>query len=611
MKKLLTGLIIYISFSCSAQETIIPMYHNAVIQQALALNPSIAQKVLVNDTLSLPFVDDFSGTTIFPSAQKWEDKDVFINSDMARNMPTVGVATFDGLDDLGNPYVVGSSSAGQADFLTSLPFYLGAFTPSDNIYISFFYQKKGFGDAPEATDSLVLEFYDPVSQVWSKQWSKNGGITSGQDTVFTYDSVIINNSAFLKDGFRFRFHSYGSLSGALDNWHLDYVRVYSVVLNPSVIVDQAFYDDKNALLNGFTSVPWKHYKNLSNQNTIVPDSSEFKYIVYHNQNSNIGLVHQTNDFNGDSVGGFSPGSLIPVVANVRTIYKYPVNYIYPVSPEITPYYSYFDVIDYFAGTQGAAEVVHTNDTISHRQVFWNYYSMDDGTCEVGYDLINAAGGKVAMRIDMLQPDTLRGVQIFFTQQNADVSLKLITIKIWSSLSPENVVFQMPNQHPAYIDSINGFATYFFNAPVAAHSFYIGFQQVSPDGLHLGFDRNTSSNSQMYYNTSGTWSNVSVLPGTFMIRPIVSDTALSTGITEKETADFFIYPNPSSDIININIPENLLFNSKVAITDVCGKIIYNKTLSRSINISELDNGIYFIKIINDKIDLPAKPIVIHR
>ena len=110
--------------NCFSQEIISPLDYNPVIQQHLnQYGVSELKMQVVPDTLTLPFLDDFSQDGIYPSTERWLDKEVFINSDLARNMPTVGVATFDGLNEYGNPYSPGSTISGWADTLTSKSIY--------------------------------------------------------------------------------------------------------------------------------------------------------------------------------------------------------------------------------------------------------------------------------------------------------------------------------------------------------------------------------------------------------------------------------------------------------------------------------------------------------
>ena len=69
----------------------------------------------------------------------WIDQDVFINDNYAINPWTIGVATFDGLDETGYPHDwTGSGATGWADDLTSKPIDLSTYSVGDSIYISFF-----------------------------------------------------------------------------------------------------------------------------------------------------------------------------------------------------------------------------------------------------------------------------------------------------------------------------------------------------------------------------------------------------------------------------------------------------------------------------------------
>jgi len=59
----------------------------------------------------------------------------------------------------------------------------------------------------------------------------------------------------------------------------------------------------------------------------------------------------------------------------------------------------------------------------------------------------------------------------------------------------------------------------------------------------------------------------------------------------------VYPNPTSNIINLDLPIN---TSNISITDMMGKKVFNKNVTNSkskfeIDISLLDNGIYFIEL----------------
>ena len=189
------------------------------------LQNSFAQKS--NTTLDLPFIDDFSKNHL-PGASVvlWEDNFVFINATYPIVPPTIGVATFDGLDFNGYPYdFENPTSYGEADVLTSCTINLSEdadgnpYSPSDSIYLSFYYQPQGLGDSPEPQDSLVLEFYVAETDSWIHQWSTPG---EGQ-TSFRLVYIPIVDDIYFSPDFKFRFRNYATLSGNLDHWHIDVV----------------------------------------------------------------------------------------------------------------------------------------------------------------------------------------------------------------------------------------------------------------------------------------------------------------------------------------------------------------------------------------------------
>jgi len=56
------------------------------------------------DTLTLPFFDDFSSTRVVPDQNRWTDKNVFINTEYPVSPVSIGVATFDAIDNTGALY---------------------------------------------------------------------------------------------------------------------------------------------------------------------------------------------------------------------------------------------------------------------------------------------------------------------------------------------------------------------------------------------------------------------------------------------------------------------------------------------------------------------------
>ena len=183
------------------------------------------------DTIWIPDAEIFqdSATQFFAPVsdqQKiWLDSYAFHNYTMAYNPWSIGVATFDGLDENGFPYAIGTTTSGPADYLTSKPIDMSGVSSADSVYFSFLYQAQGLCDAPEAGDSLYLQFYEKGTDQWNDIWT-GGGLTA--DTSFDFAHILIDSSIYFNDYFQFRFYNRGGLSGSLDHYHLDYVNVVKV-----------------------------------------------------------------------------------------------------------------------------------------------------------------------------------------------------------------------------------------------------------------------------------------------------------------------------------------------------------------------------------------------
>ena len=69
---------------------------------------------------------------------------------------------------------------------------------------------------------------------------------------------------------------------------------------------------------------------------------------------------------------------------------------------------------------------------------------------------------------------------------------------------------------------------------------------------------------------------------------------SMGLNSSEEYYFDIYPNPTSDYLNIS---NIHTDFKVQIYSILGSKLLDYSNARRINVESLNNGVYLIKIIN--------------
>ncbi|MFY0603294.1 MAG: T9SS type A sorting domain-containing protein [Flavobacteriaceae bacterium] len=73
-----------------------------------------------------------------------------------------------------------------------------------------------------------------------------------------------------------------------------------------------------------------------------------------------------------------------------------------------------------------------------------------------------------------------------------------------------------------------------------------------------------------------------------------------GISEAKLLRFEMYPNPSSDVVKIQLPSGTS-NAEVNMYDYVGRLVLNKkitTVDNTVNVQELSKGMYIIRITTD-------------
>lgn len=96
-----------------------------------------SQSKSLSSLKTLPFFDDFAYPYAKPISSLWEDGDVYVNSSFAKNLVTIGVASFDAMDSNGKLHENVSTTPRVSDFLTSLPINLKNYElvfASDKLY---------------------------------------------------------------------------------------------------------------------------------------------------------------------------------------------------------------------------------------------------------------------------------------------------------------------------------------------------------------------------------------------------------------------------------------------------------------------------------------------
>ena len=538
---------------------------------------------------------------IVDPTKMWVEKEAYHNYRFARFPWSLGVVSFDGLDEFGYPYDFGSATTNYADHLTSKPIDMSGIGAADSVYFSFLYQTEGFGDVPEGSDSLILEFYAKDLLQWIHVWSTNGK-PSGD---FEVGHIRLENTEFFKKGFQFRFKNYGGLSGSLDHFHIDYVHLRTLSgYQDTLFKDYGIVYPVNTLIKDYTSVPWDHWKN-----NFAGKMSDAVEVVVRN-GSNI----SENNQNGSTeirYAGLPEGNFTLIA---QTLSGGNINYdprtVYTSYHDFSAGYHYdetkpgvsqrFDLI-----TKASAQFPNfaQNDSTVTEQVFENYYAYDDGSAEKAYGP-NGAQARLAIKYTPYEADSLIGVKICWVPSVTDVSNELFLVTVWGDNGgqPGDTIYQdgffFPRQ-PKYEFDKNLFTTYYFRDTMKVHvggTFYIGWRQFGSARLNVGLDANIINNDKTFYSLNGeaTWIQ-STIPGSVMIRPVFStgmDVSLGVHDIVKEKPSVIAYPNPTTGMVTINV-DRAIYNG-VEVYDLQGRLI-TKTDSDQVDLSPNPDGVYFFKL----------------
>jgi len=580
---------------CNGQEIITGLQSNPILKRINS--GSISFKGVSSDTLQLPFFDDFSRSYIVPDTDKWSDDYTFINDTYSGNQITTGVATMDALDNNGRLYETSSSITFEADRLTSLPFHLD-YPPTDNIWLSFYYEPGGLADMPEEDDSLTLQFYAPEEEKWYSVWkADNSSLVH-----FKAVTIKIEKAKYLKDGFRFRFTNFASLSGNLnepsivgncDQWNLDYIYLDRLRNSgDTVFTDVAFRTPVRSLLKNYEAMPWKQFLQTSLQEM----GSEIR-IHYRNNDTiprNVTRNFEIFDVYNNSIESSFTAGAINMEPQINDDYNANLVYTFATPYEDSALFRVKSwlVTDVFDPKE--------NDTLYYYQRFDNYFSYDDGSSENGYG-INGLGSRnamVACRFKSFMQDTLRAVLISFNDSYLNANLRAFDLMIWDDNNgiPGDIIYTREKVVAAQGESINGFYTYTIpEGAMVDNVFYVGWKQRSDTFLNAGFDINTPNKGRQLYWINGNW-NVSGLTGSLMIRPVVG-AALATSINDvryPEKTPLHFWPNPAGDLITFDqqdVPVTGI--NYISVFNISGKIVLKVPFTEKIDISSLHDGIYFI------------------
>jgi hypothetical protein len=151
-----------------------------------------------------------------------------------------------------------------------------------------------------------------------------------------------------------------------------------------------------------------------------------------------------------------------------------------------------------------------------------------------------------------------------------------------------------------------------NLSINSGDFYVGVTEANNNGF-LGLAIDNVPATSMYDNRQwqylfGNWNTLvsQASSGQFGVTAIFN--SLSMGVNENSIQDISIYPNPTTNFTTVTLPENFIGESIVSIVNLQGEIVTEvktNSSSTSIDVSNLSEGIYFLRVQNEDKIVAAK------
>lgn len=587
--------------------------------------------VKITKRLTPPLMDDFAADSHYPDPALWLENDVYINTRLGVGAPSIGVATFDGLDANG---AARGGGYGGSDTLTSNLIDLSGYTSTSNVFLSYYLQEKGLGIQPLLRDSMVLEFKNADGN-WERvktHYGDNTIMPGNNSKPFGFFAERIG-LRFLHKDFQFRFYNYCNRRGLEGLWHLDYVRISDNEVPDGSFHDVALTQQPLPVTYPYYAVPMKQFRvdpasfihnqlqiGISNhfplRVTVAPSDLTIEdaltQTIYDYQPTLLEVPPISQENQRDLESGnylfYNPFNTANLLSNLQPdlpgLEEMKLRTIYKVSQSI-------ELGNNFPPTL-PNNSVHIDTDVS------DYFAYDDGSAERVLVASVTAGAetRIAIEFNLLQPDTLRGIRIHFPRYgNSSPNTSFDLFVYEGSLDSEPIAFAQlvrPLFGDEYYDELNAFSTYVFKdnttneiiaIPITSGNFYIGWAQKrnSPD-IAFGYDTNTDTKDKIYYNEGFGWNNLAdvaaVIPGTVMMRPVFgSDTIFQTNVTDLNTkVDLFeVYPNPTTGFIQLVPAQGLRIQYiHLQLFNEVGQLVFASDWSSSMNISALPAGVYYLR-----------------
>lgn len=471
---------------------------------------------------------------------------------------------------------------------------------------------QGFYTIEDSLTKLAIPcdtvFY--TEMVWDHIWSTEGMsldsfLATNDSCYFKHVMIPVTKQQYFEKDMVVLFYNYATIPSSMypndrsnvDNWNIDFIyfdkkRSYNDISYPLI----SFSEKSPSLLKRYTSMPYRQYKN----NPTVAMTTNYKMYL-----SNLDSVEASVHYSY-------------LVENITSGWTYDYNSDWMNVPSYVHYGMYelpihldnflFDMDDNAdAATYRITHIINVDeetslakgDTLVGLQVFDNYYSYDDGTPERGYGVV-PDDSYFATQVTISTPDTLCGVQLLFNRTHNDANYDFFDIVVWNDNNgrPGNEIYRIKNQRPIWDENeIYKFAYYPFDKVLKVNgTIYVGIMQHSRESINIGFDTSVDNSQYNFFETGDGWFN-SQMRGSLMIRPVLgNDYILEDNEIQKNRLG--LYPVPSENEINISeLPADAC--TEIMIFDMTGRLVKRFSYDVRLDVSDLSNGLYMIRVVTDE------------
>ncbi|MFT5998772.1 MAG: hypothetical protein ACI81P_001227 [Neolewinella sp.] len=576
-------------------------------------------------TANLPFFDDFAYAGNRPRPDLWQDDDVLINQNFAIDPPSIGVATFDAVDFSGNPYPAGSGGATTSirDYLTSVPINLQG---ESGTTLSFYLQPRGLGNRPEAQDSFLVQFLSQ-SGSWNTVFGQGGLRTTEPNNSFRpfIDTILNVPSEYQYFGFQFRFASKTSEQGAVDMWHLDYVKLSNTVTN-QIVQDLAFTDLPEYLTAPYSAIPLRHLRaggdELITESFTLAVRNHFSGVLNISRGPFSVLTEVPNSpavTNADLTALFSGGNGVTAESEIRRTadlrsqasnFAELRNFLFNMAdPEesfnLTTLYGF---VSDNQDNNFANRALTTNDTVTNTTNFGEYMAYDDGTAEVTLEGNN--GTTILQRYDAFVEDSLVGIRVRIPRGLRSPGSQTLRLVVYTGTDVPDTLVTTYDTTVVYaedfhLDSLQGYTTYVLPEalPLEVGTYFVGWEQLRSDAnIGIGFDRNSRPEGVQFFNNGNGWQAITgTTTGAIMIRPLLSGFEGFTTSTPAQTVSealVDVFPNPTTGTLHLR-PRQIAGTAPLSyrLYSMNGALLSQNEANDRMELGHLPAGIYILEVTN--------------